>query len=220
MGHIARRSLLAVLLGLVCFVHADAQPTASDILTNVQKTYQDVVALTADFEQILAIALTDEIQESTGALVLQSPDKFYMSYEEPDRQQIVSNGEKVWFHDLEMEQVIIRDASMIDPTLNPMYFLTHVKDDYEAELSGEEEIDGKACYHLILISKHLEQAPTFERMDIWVSQKDWVVRQFQVFNINNDYTTYTLKDIKLNPELEAKQFEFEVPDNVEVIDET
>ncbi len=200
--------------------YSHAQSTADEILLKVQDTYKNVITLSADFQQALSIALTDEVQKSEGTFILHAPEQFYMEYEAPEKQKVISDGQKVWIYDQEMKQVIIRSAEVIDPTLNPLYFLSHVNDDYLAELKDEVKVDGKTCWHLILKVKEKNDASVIRKMEVWADKNDCQVRQFQIFNANDDYTTYTLKKVKINPPLKTDQFAFLIPKGVEVIDET
>ncbi|OQY28023.1 MAG: outer membrane lipoprotein carrier protein LolA [Candidatus Cloacimonetes bacterium 4572_55] len=201
-------------------VQPPAQLDGQQILKNVRETYKDVESVKANFSQELFISLTDEIQKSEGNLSLQSPDKFCLIYEEPEKQTIVSNGEKVWFYDIEMEQVIIREAIVVDPALNPLTILTQIEEKYEAQSKGEAKVDDKECFQLLLVAADSVSAPAVKEMTIWVDETNWFIRQFQIYNENGDYTVYTLRRIELNPDLEEEKFKFEIPKNVEIIDET
>ena len=195
-------------------------PTSDEILQRVKQTYSNVQTMSADFDQILQLSLTDEQQKSKGKLLLEKPDHFRLIYVEPENQTLISDGAKVWFYNADLEQVIIRGIDAVDATLNPLYFLTHVQEDYLTELAGEEKIDKKDCYHLNLERKKDSTKAALERMEIWVSREKSYVVQIRVHNSNNDYTTYTLKNISLNPGVKASDFQFKIPEGTEVIDES
>lgn len=213
-------STLVIILYLISPKAQADDISSAQILKNVQSIYTDVKAIKARFEQTLFISLTEDTQVSKGTLLLQRPDLFHLDYSEPEPQLLISNGTKVWFYDSMMEQVIIRSAAVIDPTLNPLYFLMHVEDDYQSELIRSEKVAGRDCFLLKLTRKSDNAADGLEEMELWISQKQWLVRQFRVFNRNGDYTTYTLFDMELNPSPDTSKFEFSIPPGIEIIDES
>jgi len=62
-------------------------------------------SLTADFRQFTLSSDGSRVVESKGTFYLKRPGKFRWEYERPVRQIIVADGKRVWFHDLELDQV-------------------------------------------------------------------------------------------------------------------
>ena len=48
------------------------------------------------------------IQESKGRLWIERPNKFRWNYESPAKQQIVSDGTRLWIYDEDLKQVTVR----------------------------------------------------------------------------------------------------------------
>jgi outer membrane lipoprotein carrier protein len=48
------------------------------------------------------------VQQSRGELLLSRPGKFRWSVEKPYRQLVVGDGERVWIHDEDLDQVVVR----------------------------------------------------------------------------------------------------------------
>jgi outer membrane lipoprotein carrier protein len=48
------------------------------------------------------------VQQSRGELVLSRPGKFRWSVDKPYRQLVVGDGERVWIHDEDLNQVVVR----------------------------------------------------------------------------------------------------------------
>ncbi|MBS1214133.1 MAG: outer rane lipoprotein carrier protein LolA, partial [Proteobacteria bacterium] len=62
-------------------------------------------SLSADFSQVQVDEKGVPGRKSNGVFYLQRPGKFRWDYQQPYRQEIVSNGGKVWFYDVDLEQV-------------------------------------------------------------------------------------------------------------------
>jgi len=61
--------------------------------------------LKADFNQVMVSEKGTPGQKTSGVFYLQRPGKFRWNYLKPYKQEIVSSGGKVWFYDVDLEQV-------------------------------------------------------------------------------------------------------------------
>jgi len=73
-------------------------------------------ALRADFEQTVQNPAFDQPETARGTLLMQRPNRFRWDYQEPYRQQIVADGKRLWFYDVDLEQVVVKplDAALGD----------------------------------------------------------------------------------------------------------
>ncbi len=63
----------------------------------------------ATFKQVVAGRNGRPPQEATGTFAFARPGKFRWTYEKPFDQLIVGDGQKLWIHDRDLNQVIVRD---------------------------------------------------------------------------------------------------------------
>jgi len=96
----------AFLLGLLALTgHAHADRAA------LEAFMQDVDSFSARFEQTLYAGTGEELQSQSGRVTLQRPARFRWEYDAPDAgaggQTLVSDGERVWLYDPELEQVTV-----------------------------------------------------------------------------------------------------------------
>lgn len=61
--------------------------------------------LNSEFEQTTLSADGGRVLESNGTFYLKRPGKFRWEYRKPNEQVIVADGDRVWLHDLELDQV-------------------------------------------------------------------------------------------------------------------
>jgi len=83
---------------------ADSSEQLDRFITNVE-TFQ------ADFEQTLYDADSEPLQTSFGTVKLKRPGRFIWTYTQPDAQQIIADGERIWFYDEDLEQVTVNSIN-------------------------------------------------------------------------------------------------------------
>ncbi|WP_280152579.1 outer membrane lipoprotein chaperone LolA [Piscinibacter sp. XHJ-5] len=97
--------LFAALLSAVSFaVHADAVDTLKDFVTNVKSGH-------ASFTQTVVSPDGAKKKTSSGSFDFARPNRFRFAYAKPFEQLIVADGQKVWIHDVDLNQVSVRKFS-------------------------------------------------------------------------------------------------------------
>ncbi|MBA2484348.1 MAG: outer membrane lipoprotein chaperone LolA, partial [Nitrosomonas sp.] len=77
------------------------------------KTFiQEAKTVRAIFSQTLLDKDGRTIQESSGTMLFERPDKFRWTYEKPYEQLIVGDSDKVWFYDQDLDQVTVRQLDL------------------------------------------------------------------------------------------------------------
>src|SRR5690606_37591265 len=102
------RALGAALLVAVWVLAGPASPALgarSDAFESLQRFFDQVDSYTARFEQVVFDEVGEPIQESRGRLWIERPNKFRWNYETPYEQQILSDGERLWVYDKDLQQV-------------------------------------------------------------------------------------------------------------------
>lgn len=128
--------LFAALLMIGLAVRAELSPVA-----RLKNFLESTRTLRADFSQVRVDENGNPIQKSSGAFFLQRPGRFRWNYDHPYHQEIVSSGGKVWFYDVDLEQVTAkRVGQAIGST--PALLLsgeTALENDFFIEDQGTEE---------------------------------------------------------------------------------
>ena len=68
---------------------------------------QDVVTFKAKFKQTVLDYRGQILEEAQGLFILERPGKFRWDYEQPYPQHIIADGERIWFYDVDLEQVTV-----------------------------------------------------------------------------------------------------------------
>jgi len=69
---------------------------------------QNVVTFKAKFTQTVLDPRGQVLEEAQGFFILERPGKFRWDYDMPYPQHIIADGERIWFYDVDLEQVTVK----------------------------------------------------------------------------------------------------------------
>lgn len=96
-----KRLLMAALL-------AAALPAWADALDTLRGFVREVKSGRAEFTQTVTSPDGTRKRSSSGRFEFARPDRFRFDYLKPYEQHIVADGQKVWVHDVDLDQVTVR----------------------------------------------------------------------------------------------------------------
>lgn len=154
-----------------------------------------------------------ELKEtSSGRVALSAPDLFRWQYVKPYAQLIVADGENVWVHDPDLQQVTVRAqgaadqasplAALLDPALRESRF----------EISEAGTSDGLEW--LQLTPRNGDEGG-FQTAKLGFHDNQ--LKQMQAVDALGQRTVIVFSDLQRNPELAADTFTFTPPEGVDVI---
>jgi outer membrane lipoprotein carrier protein len=201
--------VICLLLG-ISQLHAESSDAAGQLKAFTSSTKK----LKANFTQsLLKNTMATDIQPKTGVFYLSRPGLFRWNYQKPYLQEVVSNGKKVWFYDVDLEQITVKtitNALSMGPALL---------------LSGESSITDRFT---------LEQLPTKEGVawlkllpkekiggfkSIRVGLKDNLLIEMLMEDDFDQVTHITFSNIVVNPQFKPDLFDFKIPSGVDVIED-
>lgn len=170
--------------------------------------------MSANFKQTLKSSDGKLLQESAGEFYLQRPGKFRWNYTQPYPQEIVSDGERVWVFDIDLEQVMVqKQGTGRDNT--PMALLQNKKS-LEQAFEIHERGSDSGLHRIELVNKNLDS--DFDRVMVGLDEKG--LRFLQLHDQFEQTTYIFFTELKSNPELEPAIFEFIPPEGVDVFGDT
>ncbi len=104
------RLMLRHVCALAAMVAA-ASPVTAASLERFHSFIRGTQSARADFEQKVYDRNKKLVQESRGSFSFVRPGKFRWAFSKPYAQLIVGDGEKVWVHDSDLNQVTVRKLS-------------------------------------------------------------------------------------------------------------
>lgn len=179
-------------------------------LEQLHEFHRGVQNFEATFEQQLVSPEGDVLQQSSGDVWLQRPDRFRWDYRKPYPQLIVSDGTKVWVYDSELEQVTVKG---VDRAVgNAPALVLSGKQPLEQDFNIRELPDRDGLRWVELTPKH----PESDFKSVEVAFGDTLQRM--VLHDNFGQTTrIRFGNVRRNERLDPKLFRFQVPDGVEVV---
>lgn len=209
-----RSMLVALSLLTLSAAHAQTEVTTDSGYDTLDRFFNGLQTLQADFAQSVQDSRGQITDKSTGKLLIRKPGKFRWDYAKPNAQTIVSDGQRIWLYDPELEQVTIRRA---DLTLNgtPAMLLSgdgRLRDSFEIE--HVENRDG-----MMVINLAPKRADTDFKLVQIALRKDELVAMSLTDKLGQT-TLLQFQQFKRNAMVADSQFKFVPPNGVDVIDST
>ena len=178
------------------------------------KTFvRDTKSARADFAQQVRDRNGKVTQESKGSFVFQRPGLFRWVYAKPVDQVIVGDGERVWIHDRDLNQVTVRKLSRALGS-TPAALLAGSADIEKAfELSDAGAKDGIDW----LEAKPREREAGFERVRMGFDSHG--LRAMELMDHFGQTTLLRFSNLQRNPKVDKSEFRFEPPKGSDVLGE-
>ena len=195
---------------LLLFVSSFAQAAAIERF----KTFlSGTKSARGEFEQKVHDRSGKVTQESKGNFVFQRPGLFRWVYAKPVDQVIVGDGERVWIHDRDLNQVTVRKLTRALGS-TPAALLAGSADVEKAfELSEAGAKDGLEW----LEARPKEREAGFERVRMGFDANG--IRAMELFDHFGQTTLLRFTNLARNPRVDASEFRFQPPKGADVLGE-
>ena len=185
----------------------------ADSLERFKSFVRDTQSARADFEQKVYERSGKLTQESKGSFVFQRPGLFRWIYAKPVDQVIVGDGQRVWIHDRDLNQVTVRKLSNALGS-TPAALLAGSADIEKAfELSDAGAKDGFEW----LEAKPREREAGFERVRLGFDAEG--LRAMELYDHFGQRTVLRFFNLRRNPKVDKSEFRFEPPKGTDVLGE-
>jgi outer membrane lipoprotein carrier protein len=204
--HTCRARLCAAIVCLACMapVHAG---------NLVQAFFNDLDTLQADFHQEVRDGDNTLQQVSDGKVWIQRPGRFRWDYASPYRQQLVSDGERLWSYDEDLEQVTVQPIGEVLSATPAML------------LSGSEPVENVFTIDTLPANGNHQQVLLKPKSDdsnvtaLLLDFTDEVISGIRAEDSFGNITTFTFSNLVRNRELDTALFRFEPPAGVDIVGE-
>lgn len=196
----------------------EAVGDARRILARASDAYGEVRALSAEFVQRVENPLLGRTTVSRGTLAQRRPDRFLMDFSEPAGDRIVSDGEHLWVYypSVDPDQVMRFPAETGAGGVDlQAQFLGDPLQRFEAELRGEESVDGRPADILVLDPR---VSTGYRRLVLWVDRRDGLARRFEIVEENGTRRRFDLTRLRTGVALPDEMFRFTPPAGARVVD--
>jgi len=200
------RSLLFIVLFVV---HACVY--AATGLDDLNRFHKEVKAFVADFSQVLKDATGHTVQESSGQVWIKRPGLFRWQYSEPYPQVIVADGERIWIHDPELDQVTVKQAAKAIGNAPALVLSGKYPLSRDFNLT---EVDRGDEYQWVSLVPKQEDT---EFAEISVGFKQSSIAILELKDNLGQRTQIRFHQLKMNPVIDDEKFRFTMPPGTDLI---
>jgi outer membrane lipoprotein carrier protein len=182
----------------------------ADAVGALREFSRDVKSARASFTQVVTAPDGKKQKTSTGTFELARPDRFRFAYVKPYPQLIVGDGQKVWIHDADLNQVTTRPA---DQALGatPAALLAGSALDKDFELAALPDADGLAWVQ----AKPKAADSTYRSIRIGFRAKQ--LAAIEILDSFGQRSRLDFQDLTTNTPLAPERFRFTPPAGADVI---
>lgn len=204
------RKIFACLLMLAAMAPVRAEDTPVQRLRNFLARSH---TLQAEFAQVLVDEKGNPDKRSSGVFYLARPGKFRWDYQKPYSQEIVSNGGKVWFYDVDLEQVTAKRLNEAIGSTPALLLSGEVA--LETNFIIEKQSVDEGLYWIKLLPKSEDSGFKYVLLGLDGDTLAGMELSDNFGQLTRIYFSQVKTGVKLDPSL----FEFKPPAGVDVFEE-
>ncbi len=198
---------------LVAEAAPDGPENQTELVEELEKTYESVTSVKADFEQVQRSVMGEVRQK--GQVTIKRPMKARWEFLAPSASVMVTNGQTVWVYTPATQQVIettnIGKGDGVMQLLDDLGKLEELFDVTRFEQPGEGE--GRR-YLIELVPK---KANNYKRIVVEFTRKELKLHRVVVVDAMDGEIELTFSHVKYNEPMLDSEFEFEAPEDAQVI---
>ena len=195
---------LLITIALMFPVSSYAATASEDLISALTKLH----SFKADFVQSVLDGRGSIIQKSSGQMALQRPGKFRWETQKPGQQLVIADGKKVWFYDIDLQQVTVQKQQTTQPN-SPALLLNGEPIKLAKDYIITQPANG--IYQL----KPKQTNSMFNIIELGFQNNNLNIIRLQ--DSFGQITTVQFKNVDNNPNLPARLFQFVLPKGVDVV---
>lgn len=214
-----RRAPLGVLALLVAGPVAAGAQDAEAIARRASTVYRSLSSIRATFHQVIEDRMIGP-QESRGELVQSGSANLAMRFSEPRGDAIILDGTWAWIYTPSTTPgQVVRMAIPNDPVYGPNVLariLDRPAERYQVGWIRADTVEGRTADVLEFIPNTAD--PLFSRAVIWIDRQAGLPRRLELDELTGMRRTLTLTRLRVNSTVQRREFTFDVPPGVRVVE--
>ncbi|MEI7811628.1 MAG: outer membrane lipoprotein carrier protein LolA [Ignavibacteria bacterium] len=182
------------------------------VLQKLQKKFNSINTLSADFEQISRMTEKNKSLVSKGKLYYQKENKYRIEFKNIE---LISDGITIWNFNKHTNKVVINSLTNDPNSFSLKNIIIDLPVRSKVESLEADTIAGQKCYVTLLTSLKGEQS--FRSVKIWSDNKD-LIRRIEMADHNGFINIFELSGLKINQKIPAGKFNLEIPEGTETVD--
>ena len=215
------RSWLGLLLAAAVIVTAKAADNAADLAQALQRKYDTVHDFSADFVHTYQGGVLRKQITERGHVLIKKPGKQRWEYTAPEKKLFVSDGVKIYSYTPEDRQVIVGTVPKGDEVGAPILFLAgkgNIVRDFAASI-GELPPGSAAGSEALKLVPRTPQ-PDYDWLLLVVDRQSLALRGLVTVDAQGGKSSITFANLKENVNPADKEFAFNIPRGVDVINDS
>jgi outer membrane lipoprotein carrier protein len=218
---IAMKTLIAAVAVVISCAFVSAQgspPSAAELAAALQRKIDSIRDFSADFtHQHVGGVLRRKVVEQ-GSVVVKKPGKMRWDYTSPEKKVFVSDGTRIYFHDIPNNQVTVSDVPQGDQAASAALFLTgkgNLTRDFNPSFL-QAAAGAPPNTHALRLDPKTPQSE-YDWLEIVVDRDTLLIRSLTAAETEGGRSTFLFSKLKENVGVGDKPFEFQIPRGAEVI---
>ena len=188
-----------------------------ETINAIQKNYESVLTLKANFEQKAFVKMLNRTEITRGNVQIKKPGKMKWIYSSPDPQVLISDQKNLWLYAPEEEEVTKIPIENVYSSNTPALFLAGqgiLTDIFNVV----QVLTEKDKFVAVFTPKVVESS--LSRLVLRANKNNYQITGVTVYDKLGNETAIKFRSIRINEEIPESVFNFEVPTGVEVQDFT
>ena len=203
----------------ILYWHVPAWALSDELATvkAIQKNYELVLTLKANFEQKAFVKMLNRTEVTRGTVQIKKPGKMKWVYNSPDPQVLVSDQKNLWLYAPEEEQVTKMPIESVYSSNTPALFLAGqgiLTDIFNVV----QVLTEKDKFVAVFTPKEVESS--LSRLVLRANKNNYQITGATVYDKLGNKTSIKFRSIRINEKIPESVFNFEVPAGVEIQDFT
>ncbi len=191
------------------------QAAQKGLLASIEDRYQKFSDLKAEFVQHSYFIGVNQQVQSKGQVFFKKPGMMDWIYQEPDKQRFVTDGQTLWFHQPDLNQVTMGDFKQAFDSDLPVSFLLGVGH-LQERFTLRSACRSKAGDVLNLVPAKPD--PNLEEFYLLVDKETRSPIGAKIVDLAGNETAIVFHELVFNLSIPDKQFLLDIPKGADIID--
>lgn len=205
--------------------HTEPEQDINAIVEKIQDKYEKINEFQAEFVQEAEVAALDTTEKASGKVWFKKPGRMRWDYRKPHEDQIVSDGENIWYYNSQEQQVMKSSLEHLNSETSSTTLISglgQLEKLFDAEFANDKNINTSDDNYLISLSpkERLGSDEPYDKIIISVDKKDFMVKEIYLFDPFGNKTKITLSHFKINKGISDSLFDYSPPKGAELVDTT
>jgi len=194
-----------------------AGPTALEVAGRVQKFYDSTKTFRATFKQTYTIKVQNVQKVSTGKVIFEKPGKMSFTYDAPNGNRVVSDGNTIRVYEKENEQMyeVPVGKSQYPAALAFLMGKGELTRDFTLRLLDPAQMKFEGGY--VLEGTPKEATPAYQKMLLYVDAATNQVRRVLILDAQGNRNRFDFDAPAVNEPVPKGEFNFVPPAGTKII---